>query len=148
MARSKLLSASLGGVVAVLIQSPDYKFHTLADLEWLVGPSLALQQFALLEGRTPDGANLYPVATVLWALVSAEVDARLMRELDRPIRLAPGEWRSGSIPWIVIATGERKALPALLEKLAATKFKDAPPKLRVVGADGRVSVGRLQSKIP
>lgn len=144
MMRSKALAASLGGVVSVLMQSPDYKFNTLADLEWLVGPSLVLQQFALVEAPSAQSNHLLPIAAVLWGMVSPEVDQRLSRELDRPIRLAPAEWRSGNIPWIVVAAGDRNALSPLLQKLAATRFASTPPKIRVRGPEGRVSVGRLE----
>jgi hypothetical protein len=34
-AMSKLISAAIGDIVVVMSKSPAYKFHTLADIEWL-----------------------------------------------------------------------------------------------------------------
>lgn len=146
MLRSKAVAAALGGVVAVMIQSPDYRYNTLADLEWLVGPSISLQQFALVEAPVANGGHIVPVAAVLWAMVAPDVDARLSRELDRPIRLSPSEWKSGDIPWIVVAAGDRNAMAPLLQQLSESKFKGNPPKIRVRAADGKVTVGRIEAK--
>lgn len=144
--RARSIATALGGVVSVLIQSSDYKFHTLADLEWLIGPSIRLQQFALVEAANPKLGHVMPVAAVLWAFVSPEVDARLSRELDRPIRLLPQEWKSGTIPWIVVAAGDPKAVMPLIQQLTETTFASNPPKLRLRNAEGKLSVGRLERK--
>src|SRR3954471_13523074 len=66
-------------VVGVLMRSPHYRAYTLADLEWLVVPPVAAGQFRIGEVK-PDknSTTAVPVAVVLWASVSPEVDARLM----------------------------------------------------------------------
>jgi hemolysin-activating ACP:hemolysin acyltransferase len=82
---------------------------------------------------------------VLWALVSEDVDKRLS-DLSAPVRLMPAEWRSGDIPWIILASGDMKILGGLIQQLTAKAFKERQPKMRVRGADGKVSVGHLQVK--
>jgi hypothetical protein len=62
------------------------------------------------------------------------------------VRLKPDEWRSGDIPWIVLATGDKRILAGLLEQLSTSVFKDRPPKMRARGADGKVSVGHIEVK--
>lgn len=147
MMRTKLVSASLGAVVSILMRSTEHKQHTLADLEWLIGPAIARQQFAIVEApQGPNGNLIVPVAAALWAMVSPGVDARLTGELDRPIRLTPAEWTSGPIPWIIVAAGDGPALTGLLQKITEKNFASVPPKIRVRGRDGKVAVGRLELK--
>lgn len=146
MMRAKMVSASLGAVVSILMRSPEHKQHSLADLEWLIGPAIARQQFAIVEA--PQGPNnmIVPVAAALWAMVSPGVDQRLTSELERPIRLTPAEWTSGQIPWIIIAAGDGPALSSLLQKVTESKFVSIPPKIRVRGRDGRIAIGRIELK--
>ena len=82
---------------------------------------------------------------MLWAFVSEEIDKRLS-DLSAPVRLKPNEWRSGDIPWIVLATGDTRVLAGLIQELTKSVFKDRQPKMRARGADGKVSVGHLQVK--
>ncbi len=85
-----------------------------------------------------------PIAVVLWARVSSEVDRRLSDTENETTALNINEWRSGNIPWIIEAIGERKALGKLLHQLVTTVFKTTPPKMRTTGADGKPTVGRLE----
>lgn len=146
MTRAKMVSASLGAVVSILMRSPEHKQHSLADLEWLIGPAIARQQFAIVEAPQGPNSLIVPVATVLWALVSPGVDQRLTSELEGPIRLTPAEWTSGQIPWIIVAAGDGPALTSLLQKVTETKFGTLPPKIRVRARDGRIAVGRIELK--
>lgn len=147
LTRAKMVSASLGAIVSILMRSSEHKHHSLVDLEWLIGPAIARQQFAIVEApQGPDNKLIVPVATVLWAMVSPGVDARLSGELEQPVRLTPSEWTSGDIPWIVLAAGDGPALTSLLQKVTESKFATRPPKIRVRNRDGRVAVGRLELK--
>ena len=102
-------------------RSPAHKHFTLPDLEWHLLPSLALGQFMVGETRLQNGQAL-PLALVLWARVSAEVDARLSAEARGPVRLQPNEWQSGDVFWIVDAVGELKAVQECVEALTKTRF--------------------------
>lgn len=83
----KTVSSVLGEIVWLMSQSPEYKQYLISDLEWLVMPPILLRQFRLSyhEGR--------PVAVVLYARVSEEVEARL--NAGAPT-LRPQDWKSGS----------------------------------------------------
>jgi hemolysin-activating ACP:hemolysin acyltransferase len=141
----KQIAAAFGELVTMLMRSPADKHHTLGDLEWLVVPALAHRQYALAEAQSKETGAISPVGGVLWALVSEEVDKRLS-DLSAPVRLKPNEWRSGDIPWIVLATGDKRILAGLIEQLSKTVFKDRAPKMRARGADGKVSVGVIEVK--
>lgn len=142
---SKQMAAAFGEIVALLMRSPTDKHHSLADLEWLVVPAVARGQYALAEAQSKETGATAPVGAVLWALVSEDVDKRLS-DLSGPVRLKPDEWRSGDIPWIIQASGDMKVLGGLIQQLTQKAFKERQPKMRVRGADGKVSVGHLEVK--
>ena len=56
------------------------------------------------EAKLPDG-QAARAALVLWARVSAEIDARLSVAPRYPIRLHPNEWQSGDVILIADAEG-------------------------------------------
>jgi len=117
--------------------------HKIADLEWLLMPAMAAGQFSLAEAQSRETGVVAPVGVVLWARVSAEVDQRLSDNLDQPIRLAPNEWQSGDIFWLIETIGDRQAVAAQLKLLSETEFKGRPVKTRGVGADGKMVIGTV-----
>lgn len=139
------MGAAFGEIVTLLMRSPADKHHSLADLEWLVVPAVARGQYALAEAQSKETGAVSPVGAVLWAFVSEEVEKRLS-DLSAPLRLKPNEWRSGDIPWIVQAIGDRRVLAGLIQQLTKTAFKDRQPKMRARGPDGKISVGHLTIK--
>lgn len=140
---AKQASAAFSGIVTLLMRSPADRHHSLADLEWLVIPAIARGQYVLGEAQSKESGAVTAIGAVLWALVSEEVDKRLS-DLSAPLRLKPNEWRSGDIPWIVLATGDRRLLPGLLQQLTKSTFKERKPKMRVRGKDGKISIGHLE----
>lgn len=142
---AKQMAASFGEFVTLLMRSQSEKHHTLGDLEWLIVPALMHRQFALAEAQSKETGAVSPVAGVLWAYVSEEVDKRLS-DASAPTRLKPNEWKSGDIPWIILATGDRRVLAGLIQQLTKSVFKDRDPKMRIRGKDGKVSVGHLEVK--
>lgn len=143
VARSRAIAAGLGGIVSVLMRAPDFRNATIGDLEWLVGPPLAADQFAIAEGHHAETGIVAPVAIVLWAMVSDEVDKRLSDVGTPSPRLDPKDWRSGSILWVVVAAGDRRALTSLLEQLVKAKFKGTKAKIRVRDTNGQEKVVEL-----
>jgi hemolysin-activating ACP:hemolysin acyltransferase len=112
-------------MVALLAKSPAHKHLSLADLEWLLLPPVALNQFALADTTFPNGQTVL-TGFVLWAQVAADVGARLSQTQRYPVRLQPNEWRSGDAYWIVDGAGEPKAIQQCLETLAKTVFQGKP----------------------
>ena len=143
MIASKQMAAAFGEIVTLLMRSPGDKHQSLADLEWLLVPAVVRGQYALAEARLKETGASVPVGAVLWALVSKEVDERLS-DPSHPLRLKPDEWRSGDIPWIMHAIGDVKVLAGLVRRLPEAALRDRQPKMRVRGADGKISVGHLE----
>jgi cytolysin-activating lysine-acyltransferase len=114
------LSAILGQAAWVMMQSRAHRHLFVGDMEWLLLPPIAHRQFRLWR------RNNMPVAYASWALLSDEVEARLMESLGikadiQPdgtaateaevtslptfaapyLRLAPGDWQSGDNLWLI-----------------------------------------------
>lgn len=140
-ARSRALAASLGAVVAILMRSPEYRNAALSDIEKLIGPAIGFDQVAIVEARDPNSGIVAPVAAVLWAQVSPEIDQRLSDTANPKPQLEPRDWKSGPIPWIITAVGAKGAVSKLLEQLVKARFADTPPKIRVRDKDGQSKIG-------
>src|SRR5215468_11240362 len=128
-------------VVGVLMRSPHYKQYTIGDLEWLVIPPVMAGQFRIGEAK-PDSAQgaAVPVAVVLWASVSPEVDRRMMEGDNTSFQLKPEEWKSGDIPWLVHAAGETRFVRSVVDQMTKTTFKGRKVKVRGRDRDGNLKV--------
>lgn len=100
---------------------------SLADLEWLVIPALATNQVTTVRGKLKDQNGLtIPLGMALWAHVSEEVDKKMesQQQANIPFRLAPHDWKSGEIPWLLAVLAPKEVAQALVKKLEDTVFKD------------------------
>lgn len=132
-------SIAFGQMVTVLMRSPKYKFAFLAELEWLVAPAAALRQFVIAERGDPKTGFKTPIGFVTWATVSEAVDQRLEAGSGSG-RLKPNEWASGSIPWLVDAVGEPRAVAKSLRQLIDTRFSKSGLKTFDVDRGGQRAV--------
>src|SRR5258705_211378 len=134
MQKRKAASAQLllrfGEVVSVLMRAEQFRGLPLAELQTLVVPPLMSGQFLVAEAQSKSQGFVTPIATALWAKVSKEIDQRLSRDLDQPIRLAPNEWNSGEIGWLIVLAGNVKALAPMLKQLQDQTFKGHAVKMR------------------
>jgi cytolysin-activating lysine-acyltransferase len=136
----------LGEVMSVLMRAPQFRALPLSEVQSLVIPPLASGQFLIAEARSKTRGYIAPVATALWARVSNEVDRRLSEQLDQPIRLAPGDWKSGDIAWLVVLAGNAQAIAPMLKKFQDTTLKGQPLKMRAKGKDGKTVVRTFTSR--
>ncbi|MDX2287586.1 MAG: toxin-activating lysine-acyltransferase [Hyphomicrobiaceae bacterium] len=137
---------ALGEVVSLMIGSPQVQRMPIGDLSRVVLPAIRANQIAVAEARDERG-NVRPVAAVLWARVSAAVDQRLMANPQVPPQLAPEEWTSGSIAWVVLAVGSDKACEATIAQISKSQFGGGPLKV-TTGGDGGVLVVRQMAHVP
>jgi hemolysin-activating ACP:hemolysin acyltransferase len=131
--RDQLVGIALAKIVSLLMNSSAHSHLRISDLKWLVLPPLLADQFAIMEAVREGTVLPSPIAAAVWARVSPELDRRLAADKDRSVRLAPEEWQSGDILWIIDAVGDPRILPAFLEELAATRFPGRYPKMRQIG---------------
>ncbi|WP_329647371.1 toxin-activating lysine-acyltransferase [Hyphomicrobium sp.] len=139
---AKQSAAALGEIVSVLMRSPTTRQHQLSELEWMVMPAIKHGQFLVAHSRSKTTGAVDVVGFVLWALVSPEVDKKLGNS-SAQLRLAPAEWKSGDIPWIIAGAGEPNILGGLIGQLKGSVFQGREIKMRVQGPDGRIIAGPL-----
>ncbi len=143
-AMARDVSATLGQIVSLMMRSRTHRFNMMIDLEWMVVPAIATRQFRVAEGVSAEAGVVAPIAAVIWASVSAEVDQRLAQNIDAPVRLKPEEWRSGDIVWVVDILGDPKAVDAILQHLKQNELKDRRVRMRVKGENGKATIGRVE----
>ncbi len=76
------LSELLGQAAWVMMRSAPHRHLFVGDLEWLLLPPIACKQFRLWR------RDNMPVAFASWALLSDEVEARLIESLGAPVASA------------------------------------------------------------
>jgi hemolysin-activating ACP:hemolysin acyltransferase len=118
------VQASVGEAVMLLARDPDWRHTSLADLEWLLLPAISANQFMTIRSKVQAkdsevGNITIPMGMALWALVSDEVEQKLLsqKEAGTQPRLAPQDWTSGDIPWLMLVTGPEAVREALVSKV-------------------------------
>jgi hemolysin-activating ACP:hemolysin acyltransferase len=145
-AASKALTADFGAIVGLLMRSPQHKYYTLADMEWLVVPALVKGQFSLATAQNKANGLTAPVGLMLWASVSEEVDKRLSATSEQPLRLKPQEWKSGDILWVITAVGQEQVVQGMLKKIQDRQWKRRPAKAYARDKDGKPRIITLEAK--
>jgi hemolysin-activating ACP:hemolysin acyltransferase len=143
---SARLLMRFGEVVSVMMRAQQFRDLPLKHLQELVVPPLMSGQFLVAEAQSKAQGFVTPVAAALWARVSKEVDQRLSENLDQPVQLAPKDWNSGDIGWLIVLVGNVQALAPLLKQLQDTTFKGRPVKMRSRGKDGKRVVTTLSGQ--
>jgi hemolysin-activating ACP:hemolysin acyltransferase len=139
-------SLALTQIIGVLMRSQHFRQYTLGDLEWLVIPPVMAGQYRIGEVKTKKEGATLPVAVLLWAKVSPEVDERLTQSDSPTLRLRPEDWTSGDILWLTHAAGEPRFVRHLLKQISETAFKGLAVKTRARGEDGKVVVQLLPTQ--
>ncbi|WP_306030725.1 toxin-activating lysine-acyltransferase [Stappia sp. MMSF_3263] len=114
------INAGFGEIVALLARDPRHRHMSLGDLEWAVMPPLRAGQFLTVRGKIKDRDDLsVPLAVALWAKVSPEVNDKLdaQKAAGARFRLAPHEWTSGEIPWLMLSVAPNELADRLVAKL-------------------------------
>lgn len=145
-AASKQLSATMGDLIGLMARSPRHRDHKLADIRWLVVPAIRTGQYSLATAQSKSHGYTAPVAAVLWATVSDEVDKRISTDLSSPIRLAPREWKSGGNLWIVDAIGDTRLVNEMVKRLQTNEWKGKAVKARIVDAQKQVRIRTIEAQ--
>jgi len=145
-AASTRLLFRLGEILSVMMRAPQFRAVPLGDIQALVLPPLMSGQYLVAEARSKTRGFISPVAVALWAKVSKEVDKRLSESLDKPIKLAPDDWKSGDIAWLIVLAGNPQAIAPVLQKFQETTLKGKPLKMRSKTKDGKTVVSTFQAK--
>ena len=103
-------------IVGLMTHEPKYQDMTLKDLRWLVMPAVSSGQYALAETKAAAGKTATPVAALLWAQVSPEIDKKIVAAAEAPLKLQPTEWTSGKLRRVVAVIGRKDAVASLSEQ--------------------------------
>lgn len=131
----------LGQIVTLLGQSAGHRHVFVSDLEWLVLPPLMARQARVWRRQTENGA--LPVIYASWALVDAEVEARLRQG---QMRLKPSEWRSGDRAWVIDVVAPFGGSDGALQELADQVFPGKVLHALSGSATGGVAVREIRGK--
>jgi cytolysin-activating lysine-acyltransferase len=127
---------ALAQIITLMLGSAPYRNFAISDLEWMVLPALRLGQIAVADSQLDQSGMRHPVAVVIWASVSSEVDKRISSNLSAPIRLRPDEWRSGDILWVSDIIGDPRAGHALVRNVLNTTLAGRTVRVRSLSSDG------------
>lgn len=139
MLRAQQINIAFSQIVTLMMRSQRFRHVFLAELEWLLAPGVATGQFLITETKSSENGFPTPIAAVLWATVSEDVNTRLTNNGVKP-QLKPGEWASGNIPWLIETVGEPNAAGALVKKLAEETFAQVGLRVMERQADGKMLV--------
>ncbi len=106
-------------------------------------PPLINGQISVATAQPNGSGATTPVGAVLWATVSAEVAKRLASQAGKSIPLAPGEWKSGDIVWVVATAGEGRVLSEMLKQLAKREWGGKEVRVVVRPKGGELTVATL-----
>lgn len=128
------------------MRSPQYKHHSLADLEWLVVPALLAGQFSLTTAPSNKTGSTTAVGVVLWACVSEETDRQLSGAPRHPIRLNQQDWNSGDVIWVIASVGDGRVLQEMLKRLQEKEWANKSAKVLAVAENGMPTVATIGAK--
>jgi cytolysin-activating lysine-acyltransferase len=105
---------------------PRYRKLSLADLEWAVLAPLVRNQLNVISARDKDREGEHVAGIMVWARVSAAVDAKIRAQIDKgifPVRLDGDDWAGGDIVWLLdVVTPVPKIALELVPSLMRTHF--------------------------
>jgi hemolysin-activating ACP:hemolysin acyltransferase len=140
---SRRVLLTIGEIVSVFMRTKTHRQWSLAAAEQLIVPAIVTGQYAVAHGRSKESGVSSPVAVVIWASVSAEVDKKLAGAGSSPVSLQPKEWKGGDNLWLLEAVGDTRAIASLVKQLQERTWKGRPVKMRSRGADGKVVIKQL-----
>lgn len=126
---AKLFQATVGDAVSLLMLSEKLRDFRIADLEWLLLPPLLERQviFKYAQPQISRSASAgpgnrpspkvppVPIGMIAWGMVSSDVEEKLNahRGTGQPCRLERADWKSGSVPRIIYAIGDKPTIDSL-----------------------------------
>lgn len=129
----------LGKLIRLMSLAPEFRKMSLGEIDAMITPAITMGQVLIAETQAQDGkAAPAPAAFALWASVSPEIDQRLSTELDQPWGLAAPDWKSGDIPWLILAVGDERVVSALLNAFITQTLGGKELKMRGRDASGKM----------
>ena len=126
----------LGPVMWLYARDPQRRFTFVSDMDWRLLPPLVLEQCKLYNKQE------VPWAYFSWAKVSEAVDQRLRS--NNPF-IAPHEWHSGEIPWLIDAVMPFGEDAALLKEVVTAISGGKPVNVWLPAANGQPALRTISA---
>lgn len=122
----------LGHAAMVMMSAPQYRHLFVTDVEWMIMPAVALNQFRVWRNQN------MPVVFATWAFLGPRQEERMREGVTR---LAPTDWKSGDQLWLVdliapfggrdeaIQDLKKSIFPNQTIKVLAATTEDAKPEV-------------------
>ncbi len=123
--------AVLGHAVWLMANSAPHKHLFIADMEWLVMPPVALEQFRIWREKN------MPVAIATWAFLGPEQSERLKQGIKK---LSPTDWKSGDELWLMDFIAPFGGQEEALKELKDAVFPGRTMKSLQPGPTGEMAV--------
>lgn len=123
------MESVIGAVCLLATKSNTHRHLFASDYEWLILPAIRLRQFSLLRNKKNE-----PMAFVSWALVSDNVEKRL---LDGILKLKPAEWKSGNKIYIIDVISPFISELEIMKQLNNGYLKDSEAKILIPKKDSK-----------
>ena len=144
---------TFGKVALAMIALPRYRHLSVADMAPVLLEPLIRDRVALASKGDAEDADAL-AGVVIWASVSAEVDAKIREQIKAgvfPIRLSATDWASGDTNWLldVIAPNPALATSVLANMKQVIKKGDLrihPVVTRLVEAGALEKLGAAPTK--
>lgn len=142
--------AVMGNVLWLMTQSGAHKYMMFSDMDWMVVPPVALQQYRLWRGPGPDQQGRQaappgsaaaadqpqiPLAFASWAFLTPEADERLRTEGIRAI--TEDDWNAGEQAWLMDMIAPFGGIEDAMKDLKTTVFPDRTIKTVRPGIGGK-----------
>ena len=131
---------SLGEIVYVLMNSPEFRERKLSEVANLIVPAMQRDQVLIARAMGTDNKIATPIGIILWALVSDAWDQKLSLDPQAVPILPAADWRGGPNCWAVETIGPPRIMEAMIKQMAEGPFKGKGFKMRRRQADGSVRV--------
>jgi hemolysin-activating ACP:hemolysin acyltransferase len=133
---SPRILSTVGQIVVLLMRSQAYQNATLGDLKPRIMPPIIAGQYSIAGKRGDADGLVVPVGGLLWARVSAGVDARLSADPTAPLKFSPVEWTGGDIIWITEAVGEAPIIKEMMGRLLGGTWEGRTVRQQLKGDRG------------
>lgn len=139
--------AAYGKIVSVLERDNRFQDMPLRQINGLIGPAIVVGQYAIVQSQQKEtGIVGPPVAVVLWATVSEEVDRKMTDGANGTVMLSPQDWKSGDIRWLMLSSGPEQAVNGVLKALSEKLPPGKSFKARFADEKGGAQIGVLELK--
>jgi hemolysin-activating ACP:hemolysin acyltransferase len=125
-----------GRIVSFLATIKQFEGTKIRSIKELVFPAIIQGKAMIVDPPTNSAPTSEPLAVILWASVSKDVDTKLSNCLNGIPKLKINDWNSGDILWIIFCAGDKNVIEASTRHITKIMHKDKSIKIHNKNKDG------------